>query len=263
MSNSAEHIEVRQQGHILLIKVNRPEKYNALSPDMYHALGRALARLNSDSSLRVAVLHAEGKHFSAGVELDLWVPIFGAGSAFRVGADEIDPFGLTGERHRKPIVMAVQGYSFTWAVEVMLNTEIRIAARDTQFQMLEVQRGLYPCGGATLRLPKEIGWSNAHKVLLTGDRWSAEDALRWGMVQEVVEPGEQFAKAMEYAEKVAACAPLGVQGLLKSTRTAMAEDHATAVQQMFRDLAPVMKSEDLAEGLRSFVERRKAVFSGR
>ena len=258
-----DHVQISQEGHILLIKVNRPEKYNALSPDMYHAMGQALARLNNDPELRVAVLYAEGKHFTAGVELDLWAPIFGSGSAFPVRDDEIDPMGLTGERHKKPVIIAVQGYCFTWGVEILLNTEIRIAARDTQFQMLEVQRGLYPCGGATLRLHKEVGWGNAHKVLLTGERWSAEDAYRWGMVQELVEPGEQFAKAMEYARKIADCAPLGVQGLLKSTRAAESEDHETAVKQMFVDLIPVMKSEDAAEGVQSFIERRKAVFKGR
>lgn len=258
-----DHIEVTQRAHILEIKLNRVEKYNALSPAMYHALGKALARLNTDPELRVAVLHAEGKHFSAGVELDLWAPIFGSGSAFPVQADEIDPFGLTGPRHRKPLIIAVQGYCFTWGVEILLNCEIRVAARDTQFQMLEVQRGLYPCGGATLRLPKEVGWGNAHKVLLTGERWSAEEAYRWGMVQELVEPGEQFAKALQYAERIAANAPMGVQGLLQSARTALVEDHATAVAQMFSELVPVMQSEDAAEGLRSFVERRQAVFTGR
>ncbi len=257
-----DHIQVTQKDYILLIKINRPEKYNALSVAMYHALGRALARLNSDRELRVAVIHAEGSHFTAGVELDLWAPILGSGMPIPIHSDEIDPYGLTGERHAKPLIIAVQGYCFTWGVELLLNTEIRVAARDTLFQMLEVQRGLFPCSGATLRLPKEIGWGNAHKLMLTGERWTAGDAYRWGMVQDVVEPGEQFAKAMEYAQKVADCAPLGVQALLKSTRTAEAEDRDAAVKQMFIDLEPVMKSEDAAEGVKSFLERRKAVFRG-
>ena len=256
-------VNVFEDGHILHIQINRPEKFNALTPAMYHTMGAALARLNQDPQLRVAVLYAEGKHFTAGVELDLFAPIFGSGNAFPIGPDEVDPFGLTGPRHNKPIVMAAQGYCFTWGLEIMLNTEIRVVSRDTQFQMLEVQRGLYPCGGATLRLPKEVGWANAQRVLLTGDRWGAEEAYRWGMVQDVVEPGEQLPKALEYARKIADCAPLGVQGLLKSTRTALVEDHDSAVRQMFADLVPVMRSEDAAEGLRSFVERRKAVFSGK
>ena len=258
-----DHIQISREGHILLIKINRPEKYNALSIAMYHDLGKALAILNDDSELRVAVIHAEGKHFTAGVELDLWAPILSSGKPFPISPDEIDPFGLTGLRHTKPLVIAVQGYCFTWGVELLLNTEIRVAARDTVFQMLEVQRGLFPCSGATLRLPKEIGWGNAHKLILTGERWSADDAYRWGMVQDVVEPGDQFDKAAEYAQKISSCAPLGVQALLKSTRAAETDAQDTAVKQMFLDLMPVMKSEDAAEGIRSFLERRKAVFHGR
>ena len=259
------HIETRVEGHILIIHINRPEKDNALSPEMYHDMGKALARLNEDNELRVALLYAEGKHFTAGVELDKWAPIFGSGNAFPVAEGEIDPMGLTGERHKKPIVIAVQGYCFTWGVEILLNTEVRVAAKDTQFQMLEVQRGLYPCGGATLRLPEQIGWGNSQKVLLTGDRWSAEEAYQWGMVQELVEPGEQFDKAMEIAEKIAKAAPLGVQGCLKSARVGMDNPHdrAACVKQLMEDLVPVMNSEDAAEGVNSFLERREAVFKGK
>ncbi len=255
-------ILVSRQGPILVVKINRPEKYNALSIAMYHDLGRALARLNNDRELRVALIHAEGKHFTAGVELDSWAPVFKSGKPFPIRPDEIDPYGLTGERHAKPLIIAVQGYCFTWGVELLLNAEIRIAARDTVFQMLEVQRGLFPCSGATLRLHREIGWGNAHRLMLTGDRWDAEQAYRWGMVGDVVAPGEQFAKALEYARKVADCAPLGVQALLKSTRAAETGDRDAAVKQMFLDLESVMKSQDAAEGVRSFLERRKAVFHG-
>lgn len=256
-------IEVTAEGHVLLIRVNRPEKYNALSPDMFHALGAALHRLNTDDNLRVALLHAEGPHFTAGIELDKWAPIFAKGAAFAARDGEIDPFGLRGERHRKPLIIAVQGYCFTWGVEILLNCDIRIAASDTQFQMLEVQRGIYPCGGATLRLPAEIGWGNAQKVLLTGERWSAEQALQWGMVQAVAEAGQQLETALEIARTVADNAPLGVQGVLKACRTAQQSPQAEAVEQMFRDLAPVMNSEDAKEGVQSFLERRKAVFKGK
>jgi enoyl-CoA hydratase/carnithine racemase len=180
-----------------------------------------------------------------------------------VGEGEIDPFGLTGPQHTKPVVIAVQGYCFTWGVEILLNCEVRVAARDTQFQMLEVQRGLYPCGGATLRLPREVGWGNAQRVLLTGERWSAEEAYRWGMVQELAEPGQQFERARAIADSIALAAPLAVKGLLASTRDGLSVDRDTAVQRMMTGLVPVMASEDAAEGVRSFIERRKAVFSGR
>ena len=128
-------IETNQDDYILEIKVNRPEKHNALSPEMYRDLAVAYGEFSRNSDLRVALLYAEGKHFTSGVELDKWVPIFGNGKGFE--SCEGDPFGLTGERHRKPVVIAVQGNCFTWGVEVMLNTEmIRVAADEPPFARL-------------------------------------------------------------------------------------------------------------------------------
>jgi enoyl-CoA hydratase/carnithine racemase len=256
-------VDVRSDGHVLHLHLTRPEKYNALSLDMFAALGEGLARLNSDPELRVAVVSAEGKHFTAGVELDEWAPYFGGGKGWPVREGVIDPMGVNGPRHDKPIVMAVQGYCFTWGVEMLLNSEIRVAAADTQFQMLEVQRGLFPCGGATFRLPREIGWSNAQRVLLTGDRWTADDALRWGMIQEVTETGAQVDRALELAQRVADGAPLAVKALMAASRFAEGDDREALARQIFSSLEPIMRSEDAAEGVKSFLERRKAVFTGR
>lgn len=257
------HIEISKHGHILDIKVNRPEKLNALSPQMYHDIGRAYFELDHDPELRVAVFHAEGKHFSSGVELDKWAGLFATGEAFPVGENEIDPFALTGSRRRKPVVMAVQGYCYTWGVEMMLNTDVRVAADDTKFAMLEVKRGIYPCGGATLRLPQQMGWANAQRYLLTGDAWSAQESLRLGLVNEVVAPGEQYAKAREIAERIAKAAPLAVQALMKATTLAWTQGEDAAIGELFKDMLPIMKSEDAKEGVQSFLERREAVFKGR
>lgn len=257
------NIETLRDGHILEIKVNRPEKLNALSPEMYHDIGRAYYELDHDPQLRVAVFHAEGRHFTSGVELDKWAGLFASGQAFPVGDHEIDPFALTGPRRRKPVVMAVQGYCYTWGVEMMLNTEVRIAAEDTKFAMLEVRRGIYPCGGATLRLPQQMGWANAQRYLLTGDAWTAQESLRLGLINEVVAPGEQYRRAREIAGRIASAAPLGVQAVLRSTHLAQVEGEAEAIRHLFRDLQPIMRSEDAQEGVRSFIERRDAVFQGR
>jgi len=108
-----------------------------------------------------------------------------------------------------------------------------------------------------------VGWGNAQRVLLTGDRWSAEEALRWGMVQELTEPGQQIDRALALGRRVADAAPLGVQGCLRATRFGLDNERDAVARQCFRDLAPVMASEDAAEGVQSFVERRKAVFKGR
>jgi len=257
------HIQVTTSGHILDIKVNRPEKYNALSPEMYREIGRAYAELNTNPELRVAVLHAEGKHFTAGVELDKWAGIFASGKSFPVGENEIDPFGVSGERHRKPVVIAVQGYCYTWGVEILLNTEVRIAAENTQFAMLEVKRGIYPCGGATLRLPQQMGWAAAQRYLLTGDTWTAEEAWRLGLVNELVPVGQQYSRAREIAEKIANAAPLGVEAVLKSSRLAELRGEEEAAGQLFIDLQPIMRSDDAREGVQSFIERREARFKGR
>jgi enoyl-CoA hydratase/carnithine racemase len=256
-------IEIERRDHLLVIGVRRPKKMNALSRDMFHALGRAFHRLEHDPELRAGVIWAEGPHFTSGVDLSDWAEAFASGTPFPIGEGEIDPLSMSGPRLSKPLVMAVQGRCYTWGWELLLNTEIRVAATDTRFAMLEVRRGIYACGGATLRLPREIGWANAQRYLLTGDELGAEDAYRLGLVQQLCAPGEQMDAALKLASRVATAAPLGVQGSLRSSRTCMLEGEAAAIDVTFRGMKDVMRSEDAAEGVRSFVERREAVFRGR
>jgi enoyl-CoA hydratase len=256
-------IEIEQRDHLLLMGVRRPQKMNALSREMYRSLARALYRLEHDPGLWVGVIWAEGPHFTSGVDLNDWADAFASGSPFPIEDGEIDPFSLSGPRLSKPLVIAVQGRCYTWGWELLLNTDLRVAASDTRFAMLEVRRGFYACGGATLRLPTEIGWANAQRYLLTGDELAAEDAYRLGLVQQLCAPGEQLEAALALAQRVAKAAPLGVQGSLRSSRTRMLEGEAAAVEPMFRGMAEVMRSEDAAEGVRSFVERRDALFRGR
>ncbi len=257
------HIEVTAGNHILDIRINRPEKLNALSPEMYGDIALALGRLDREPDLRVGLIHAEGKHFSSGIELDKWAPIFAAGKGFPLPEGGVDPFAMNGPRCRKPIVIAVQGYCYTWGVEIMLTTDVRVASEDTRFAMLEVKRGIYPCGGATLRLPAQMGWSNAQRYLLTGEPWTAAEAHRTGLVQQTVPAGEQYRAARTIAESIAAAAPLGVAAVLKSSRLAEAEGEAVAAARIFDDMPSVMGSEDAREGVQSFVERRAAAFKGR
>lgn len=256
-------IEVERRERLLVMGVRRPQKMNALSRDMFHALARALYLLEHDPELWAGVVWAEGPHFTSGVDLNDWAEAFAAGSPFPIGEGEVDPFSLSGPRLSKPLVIAVQGRCYTWGWELLLNTDLRVAATDTRFAMLEVKRGFYACGGATLRLPREIGWGNAQRYLLTGDELGAEDAYRLGLVQQLCAPGEQMDAALALASRVAKAAPLGVQGSLRSSRTCMHEGEAAAIEPMFRGMAEVMRSEDAAEGVRSFVERREAVFRGR
>jgi enoyl-CoA hydratase len=254
-------VEARQ--HVLLIGLNRPEKMNAMNRAMYHSIAAAYGRLDRDPDLRVGLVHASGDHFTAGLELDDWVDVFAGGTGIELGEGEIDPFGIASESLTKPLVFATQGICFTCGVEMMLNGDIRVAAANVRYAQLEVQRGIFACGGATFRLPEEIGWANAQRYLLTGDEWSAAQALDWGLVQDVVDPAALFDRAWTLARKVAQAAPLGVQGSLQSSRLARLHGHKAASEALFPSLEPVMQSEDVKEGVRSFLERRKAEFKGR
>ena len=249
--------------HILTITFNRPDKLNALDPESYHLLAQALYRLQHDNELRVGIIQANGKHFTSGLELDKWAPIFAQGQAPTIAQGEIDPYGIVGDVLTKPLIIAAQGLCYTSGLELLLNTEIRLATADTRFAQLEVQRGIYPCGGGTVRLPEEIGWARAQRYLLTGDEFNGQQAYDWGMLTELCELETLQQRARELALKVAAAAPLGVQAALKSSKTARLQGDSTALAQVFDDMTAVMRSDDAAEGVNSFMQRRPALFKGR
>jgi enoyl-CoA hydratase len=256
-------ITVERRGHVLLVGLNRPEKMNAFDVEMYLEMSTALGELDRDRELRCGLLFAHGKHFTAGLELPKWAPFFSEAKFPALPAGACDPFGLDeGRRVGKPMVMAVQGICYTIGLELMLAMDIRVASSDTRFGQIEVRRGIYPVGGATVRLHQEIGWGNAMRYLLTADEIPAAEALRLGLVQEVTEPGRQFDRALEIAEKVSGQAPLGVQATLASARRTRTEGERTAIARLLPDLVPIMASDDAAEGIRSFVERREARFKG-
>lgn len=261
MSSSTLTTEIR--GHIFLMGLNRPEKRNAFNPEMYRALGEAYGRLDAEPELRCGLLFAHGDHFTGGLDLAQWTDNLASGQRMELPPGAIDPLGLEHARVRKPLVIAVQGWCLTLGLELMLACDVRIAAATTRFSQLEVKRGIYATGGATLRLPDEIGWGRAMQYLLTGDEIAVQDALQWGLVQEVVPHGRQRARAIEIAERIAAQAPLAVQATLRSARIARSEGHPAAAARLRPDQAVLMRSEDAKEGVASFVERRTAVFKGR
>ncbi len=257
-------ITVERQGHVLLMGLNRPAKMNAFDVEMYLELAAAFGELDRDRELRCGLLFAQGSHFTAGLDLPKWAPFFSEARFPDLPSGSCDPFGLDEERQvRKPMVMTAQGICYTIGLELMLAMDIRVAASDTRFGQIEVRRGIYPVGGATVRLYQEIGWGNAMRYLLTADEIPAAEALRLGLVQEMTETGRQFGRALEIAETISRQAPLGVQASLLSARRARSDGDRAAITRLLPDLAPIMKSDDAAEGIRSFVERREARFKGR
>ena len=257
----SEHISVEKRQHLLLIGINRPQKRNAFDVGMYEAIGHAYARLDGDDELRCAVLFAHGEHFTGGLDLAQWTPVFAQGE-MPLPAGALDPLGLRGQPLSKPVVSAIHGICYTIGIELMLATDIRVAARDARFGQIEIRRGIFPVGGATIRMPREIGWANAMRWLLTADEFSAEEAQRVGLVQDVVDAGQDTARAIEIAERIAAQSPLGVRATLASSRLALANE-AEAARRLLPDLQPLLRSDDAKEGLQSFLERRAAKFTGR
>jgi len=255
-------VSLERKGHVLLIGLDRAAKRNAFDLPLWEGVCRAYGELARDPELRVGVLHARGDHFTGGLDLVQWTPVFEAGK-FPIPEGGLDPLGLTGPQIGKPIICAVQGICLTIGIELMLATDLRIAATSARFGQIEIKRGIYPVGGATLRFPREVGWANAMRWLLTGDEFDAAEALRIGLVQEVVAPGEQLTRALQLAEQIAAQAPLGVYATIASSRHALAEAEATAAARLLPDLQPLMASDDVKEGLRAFVERRPGSFRGR
>ena len=256
------NLTCERRGRLWLIGLNRAAKRNAFDPPMFHELARALGSFEADRELWCAVIFAHGDHFSGGIDLAQFAPLFEQpGDPFALAAGAIDPFGLRNHLS-KPLVMAVQGITFTIGIELLLAADIRIAAENTRFAQLEVARGLYPLGGATFRLVREAGWGNAMRYLLTGDEFGAAEALRIGLVQEVVDTGRQFDRAIEIASRIAECAPLGVQATLRSARMSILQGEAVASAHVNVDMDAVLKSADFREGVASFKERRAARFTG-
>lgn len=259
-----EKVTTEKRGHLFLMGLNRPEKRNAFDVEMFGQLAAAYGTLQHDDDLRCGILFAHGDHFTGGLDLPQWAPIFAEGKPFTLPDGGLDPLALDETRLlNKPVVMAVQGICFTIGLELLLATDIRVAAQDTRFAQIEIKRGIYPVGGATVRFVQEIGWGNAMRYLLTGDEFGADEAYRLGLVQKVVPAGQQLVAAVSLAETIAAQAPLGVYATLASSRLARREGERAAFARLLPDLLPLMQSEDAQEGVLSFIQRRPAQFKGR
>ena len=250
---------------ILLIGLNRPAKRNGWTPRMFRELAEAYTRLDDDPTLRVGVLHAFGEHFTAGLDLPLVVEHLQRGEPLTpYGLVEPHELGLPGYRRRqKPMIAAVQGICFTVGIELMLAADIVVAADDCRFSQLEVKRGIMATGGATLRMAERAGLGNALLHLLTGDEFGSAEALRLNFVQKVVPAGSEFGEALRIAEAIAAQAPLAVVATRQNALKAVEHGPLVAMHEFIDVQQRLSNSEDAAEGVRSFVEKRAARFTGR
>jgi len=252
-------VTTEKVGHVLKIGLNRPDKMNAADEEMLHQLALAYGELEKEKELRVGLVFAHGDHFTAGLDLFDVGPKMQTGKLQLVPEGGIDPWGIQTKQVSKPVVMATRGTCFTLGVELALASDIVIAASDSKFAQLEVARAILPFGGGTIRLPKVAGHAKAMQYLLTGDSFGANEALAMGMINEIVEPGQELGRAMQFAEKIAAQAPLAVQATLASARNADSENEK---QQLFIRLGNLMATKDVERGMQAFISKQPAQFEG-
>jgi len=257
-------ITVERDEHVLMIGINRPEKRNAFDLESLEALAAAYEELGTDDEVRVGVLFAHGDHFSSGLDLASVAPVLAQkGPMALAGGRRFDPWRIWGEPVPKPVVMAVHGIAYTLSIELALACDIVIASDDVRFRQLEIGRGILPFGGATIRAPACLGWGNAMRFLLTAEEFGATEALRIGLVQEVVPKGQQVERARDLGHLIARQAPLGVQATLANARMAETQRMGAAKEHLAALLPQILASKDAIEGMISFTQRREPAFKGK
>jgi enoyl-CoA hydratase len=260
------HLETEQLGHVLVLTMNRPEAKNALSPEMLVGLADAWDRVDSDDSIRVAILTGAGGVFCAGADLKTMNDsqnTSDAATRMRTDAGLAWKALLRGHRLTKPLIAAVEGYAVAGGTEILQATDIRVAGESAMFGVVEVTRALFPLGGSTVRLRRQIGYTKAMELLLTGDIITATEAERIGLIGRVVPDGDALSMALEIAEKIAANGPLAVRAIKRSVQETEGLPETEALKIELEIGAPIFATADAREGTLAFKEKRAPHYEGR
>jgi len=262
--SSSAKVTVERRGDVVLIGINRPHIHNRIDPETYAGLARAYYQYDHDPTLRAAVLFGHGDNFSRGIDVDAFQALVTSGRPRTSEREAIDPLAKTAPVLTKPLVVVVHGDTWNMGHELYLAADIRVAAADTHFGQDENTHGRFPGGGATIRFVREAGWGNAMRYMLTGDHWSAEEALRMGLVQEIAPTRDKALEAgINIATKIAACGPLGIKTTLASAHLAIASSQAEALSKLNAQYGALYSTEDFKEGRKAEAEGRLPVYQGR
>ena len=260
MSEQQGKVSREIRGHLFLIGLDRAAKRNAFDSHLIHDLSLALTEYEDHPELRCAIIFAHGEHFTAGLDLVELQPKLSSG-IFSYDEHQINPWGTSGRARKKPVIVAVQGFCYTAGIELMLNADIAIAQDNTQFAQMEVQRGILPFGGATARFVQAAGWSKAMRYLLTGDAFDAATALDLNLINEITTESP-LNRAIELAERIAQAAPLAVQATLASAKEAAEHGTEMAFSHLQQHLTPLLKTQDVQEGVMAMLQKRAPQFKG-
>jgi len=258
------HALIERRGHVLIVTMNRPRARNALSGPMMELMRQAWDTVDSDPEIRVCVLTGAGGAFCAGADLKAMTSSH-PGDRFQGGdldVSVIEPL-LKGRRLTKPLIAAVEGPAVAGGTEILQACDIRVAGASARFGVSEARWGLFPLGGSAVRLPRQIPYTVAADLLLTGRHITAAEALSIGLIGHVVPDGQALPKALEIAEAIAANGPVAVRAILRVIRETegMAENEAFALEAKVG--MAVFASEDAKEGPRAFAEKRQPQFRDR
>lgn len=262
---------VERDGHVVTLIMNRPEVKNALNPEMLCRMADAWDLIDGDAGVRVAILTGAAGAFCAGADLDKLVgrSIKGlpAEDAFeeRIRAEYTIIFKglLRNYQLKKPLIAAIEGPCIAGGTEILQATDVRVAGEGSTFGISEVRWGLFPMGGSTVRLRRQVPYTRAMELLLTGDHYPAEEMERIGLIGRVVPKGQALATAREIAERIAQNGPLAVQAIKRSVQETegLPEKEALDIEQKIGQ--PVFQSQDAREGPKAFKEKRTPQFTGR
>jgi enoyl-CoA hydratase len=259
-----ENLTVERVGATLVLTMNRPEVKNALSSAMLVGLADAWVELDSDDELRCAVLTGAGGDFCTGMDLKA----FSGGGAENPYADRMkaDPdlhwkALLRAYQPNKPVIAAVEGYAVAGGTEILQGTDIRVAGEGAKFGVFEARRGLFPLGGSTVRLRRQIPYTIAMELLLTAREVSAREALQIGLIGSVVPDGQALDSAMKLAAMICANGPLAVEAIKKSVRATDSLPEHEALQREFEIGWPIFSTNDAKEGATAFAQKRPANFT--
>ena len=259
------HARLEIDGHIALLTLDRPEAKNALSGEMLVRMADAWAEVGTNDGIRVVVVTGAGGDFCAGADLKEMAGGYGETEWTQRFRDDPDLHWkalLRQERPLKPIVAAVEGYCVAGGTEILQGMDIRVAGESATFGVAEVRRGIFPLGGSTVRLSRQIPYTVAADMLLTGRMVSAMEAKEVGLIGHLVPDGSALDRAMELAEQVAANGPLAVQAVLRSLRETRELPESEGLALELEIGMPVYATQDAQEGPRAFAEKRTPRFTG-